>query len=162
MTSRVWHLYRNGRATKFSAAAASLVLTMLLAAACGGGSGATTQPQGAAGTSPTATSAAVSSGAATPASAGGEITVVMKDNHFEPKQITVAVGQAVVFELKNQGTAIHNMDLPGEATGGKAAVGSPLSPGSDEKLTATFPKAGTFQFVCDFHKPEMAGTINVR
>lgn len=90
------------------------------------------------------------------------IAITMKDNAFEPKDITVEEG-AVTFEVKNAGAAIHNMHIISTAAEGKDFSSKPIiEAGTTDKFTATFTKSGTIKFQCDFHLPDMVGTITVK
>jgi len=104
-------------------------------------------------------------GGATKAAPGGgaqTVTVTLKDNVFEPKQITVE-RSAVTFEVKNTGIAIHNMHILSSSVEGKDFSSSAIvNPGATDKFTATFTKSGTIKFQCDFHLPDMVGTITVK
>ncbi len=90
------------------------------------------------------------------------VAVAMKDNVFEPKEITVEKG-AVTFEVKNVGAAIHNMRVISNGAEGKDFSSKPvIEAGAADKFTATFTKSGTIKFQCDFHLPDMVGTITVK
>lgn len=105
---------------------------------------------------PAATKAAADSGKAQ------TVAVTLKDNVFDPKEITVEKG-TVTFEVKNTGAAMHNMHIMSSSAEGKDFTSKPtLDPGASDKFTATFTKAGTIKFQCDFHLPDMAGTITVK
>ncbi|TAK75322.1 MAG: hypothetical protein EPO16_09135 [Dehalococcoidia bacterium] len=99
------------------------------------------------------------------ASDGGKaqtVAVTLKDNVFDPKEITVEKG-TVTFEVKNTGAAMHNMHIMSSSAEGKDFTSKPtLDPGASDKFTAIFTKAGTIKFQCDFHLPDMAGTITVK
>lgn len=152
---------RNGRWFVLVALAAFMSVTLVFAA-CGdddddddGGSAATA----AATKSPAAAATTVSP-------AGGAVTatnikVTMKDNSFDPKNIEVPTGKEVTFDLKNEGSAIHNMSVKVD---GKEIVSEPdtVRAGQSAKLVATFAKAGTYDFKCDFHPTDMTGKITVK
>ncbi len=99
------------------------------------------------------------------ASGGGSetIAVSMKDNFFEPKEISVERGKAITFNVKNEGQAIHDMHIMSQAAEGKDFVSNTtVQPGTNSSFTATFAKAGTLKFQCDYHLPDMVGTITVK
>lgn len=127
-------------------------------AACGGSGGGESTP------APIATKPAGSSGGSAGGSEGAEkvIEVVMKDNFFEPKELTVPVNTTVKFVAKNQGTAVHNMHILSAAKEGKDFKSDLLvNPGQTSKFEAKFTKTGKYDFQCDYHLPDMAGVITV-
>ena len=98
----------------------------------------------------------------------GGVAVSMKDNFFEPKELTVKAGASVTFELKNDGVAPHNMriaGLDGSYNTGDDAVSDPalVNVGGSGTLTWTAPaQTGQMKFQCDFHVSlGMIGTITV-
>ena len=144
------------RLTLFTAA---LTVAAIAVAACGGsdedgsGNGGTTSP------------------AATPSGNGGggeiELDVSMGDNFFEPAEFTVDAGAELTFSIANEGTAIHNMRVAGADTEFNTdddAVSEEeiITAGDTATLQWTAPdEPGVYDFQCDFHVPDMAGTINV-
>ncbi len=114
-------------------------------------------------------------GASTPAptsAPSGPATTVkvsMKDNFFEPKDISVNAGSTVTFELTNAGKAIHNMriaDSRGSYTSRESVVSDPelISSAKSGALTWAVPgTAGvTYKFRCDIHPDQMTGTITIK
>lgn len=100
--------------------------------------------------------------AATSDSKAQTVTVTLKDNAFEPNAITVEQG-TVTFEVKNTGAAIHNMHIISNTVEGKDFSSKPMiEGGQSDRYTATFTKSGTIKFQCDFHLPDMVGTITVK
>ena len=139
---------------------ALLLAAALAAAACGGGDG---------------DGASSNDGGETPA---GEtptgpvsIDVSMAEpggkNSFVPKDFTVKAGQEVTFNAINDGAAIHNMHVAGadKQYGTDDDVQSDpqlVNPGDTATLTWTAPdEPGVYDFQCDVHLPDMAGTITV-
>jgi plastocyanin/heme-degrading monooxygenase HmoA len=100
-------------------------------------------------------------------SGGGDVIVSMGDNFFDPKDIGVAAGAEVTFQLTNNGIAIHNMRIAGEDgeyNTGDDTVSDPaiVSGGGTATLDWTAPGgAGDLIFRCDFHPIDMTGTIAV-
>lgn len=93
---------------------------------------------------------------------GNTIKVSLQDNKFEPKDIKVKAGQSVTFELKNDGQAVHNMKILSAKEEGKDYASSALiNPEKEDKFSATFKKKGTYKFQCDYHVPDMVGTLTV-
>jgi len=98
----------------------------------------------------------------------GGLAVVMKDNLFEPAELTVKAGASVAFDLKNEGVAIHNMRIAGPDGSYNTdddAVSDPqlVNAGGTATLDWTAPaQPGEMKFQCDFHvSVGMVGTITV-
>ena len=98
----------------------------------------------------------------------GGLAVVMKDNLFEPAELTVKAGASVAFDLKNEGVAIHNMRVAGPDGSYNTdddAVSDPqlVNAGEAATLAWTAPaQPGEMKFQCDFHvSVGMVGTITV-
>jgi plastocyanin len=91
-----------------------------------------------------------------------EITVEMHDNFFEPESFAVKVGETVTITAPNVGAAVHNMVILG-ADGQTRLFSSDITvrPGDESVFEATFDAAGTYVFQCDYHLPEMVGTVVV-
>lgn len=90
------------------------------------------------------------------------VVVVMKDNRFEPQEISVERGK-VTFEVKNEGDAIHNVHVMSRSAEGNDYMSEHIiDGGATDEFTAVFTKSGTITFQCDFHLPDMVGTINVK
>ena len=87
----------------------------------------------------------------------------MKDNLFDPKTLTLTAGKSVDIVVKNDGQAIHNMHILSEAKDGKDISSEAIvSPGKESKFTVKITKPGTYNFQCDYHVPDMVGTITVQ
>jgi plastocyanin len=105
----------------------------------------------------------------TPAgSPGAGLAVSMKDNLFEPADLTVKAGESVTFNLTNEGVAIHNMRIAGpdgSYNTGDDAVSDPqlVNAGGTATVNWTAPgQPGEIKFQCDFHVAlGMIGTIKV-
>jgi plastocyanin len=99
--------------------------------------------------------------------AGGSVAVSMGDNFFDSRELTVAAGDTVTFDLTNDGIAIHNMrvaGLDGEYNSDDDTVSDPdlFLSGDTGILTWQAPdQTGEIIFRCDFHPIEMVGTITV-
>jgi plastocyanin len=78
--------------------------------------------------------------------------VKITDGTFEPATISVSVGSTVRWT--NDGKKPHTV------TSDKGTWGSPEIPAGGD-FTATFTKAGTFEYHCNLHK-DMKGTIVVK
>ena len=91
------------------------------------------------------------------------ITIEMKDNVYNPKEITVPVGKSVTVTVKNTGIAIHNMHILSKDGEGKDISSAALvNPGADNKFEVRLTKAATYKFQCDYHLPDMVGTITAK
>lgn len=137
-----------------------------LAAACGGDSTpkatATVNPNSVKGaTTPAAANSGGDSSAAG-ASAGSNLVIEMHDNVFPNKDIKVTAGQAITIEAKNTGAAVHNLHILSQSGEGKDFTSDTMiNPGKSSTFQAKFTKKGTYKFQCDFHVPDMVGTITV-
>ena len=127
----------------------AVMLVAALAAGCGGKQA--EQPS-----QPTA--------AATPAGgapAKAEITIIGKDNVYEPATVTIKVGQELEIDFKNTGTTVHNIivqakDQAGQDFNSDIAVNA----GQDSKFKVKIGKPGTYVMQCTYH-PEMKGELKV-
>ena len=93
-------------------------------------------------------------------------TILMKDNFFEPKDLTAKAGQEVTLTLRNTGLVLHNMHiapLDGNFDSPLSVLSNPefVTNGKTATLTWTPPSAGTYRFRCDIHPDLMMGTITV-
>jgi plastocyanin len=138
--------------------AAALAATLTLAfgmVACGGGDDDDSNGNGDA--EPTTPSDDNGDGAT-----GEPITIKLGDNFFEPKDITVPVNTEVEITVNNEGTAVHNMHVLSKEKEGKDFSSDALvNPGASSTFTVKFANKGEYNFQCDYHLPDMAGTITV-
>ncbi len=112
----------------------------------------------------TPTAAATQPPATAPAGAN---SVVMKDNLFEPKDLTVKAGSSITFDVTNEGKVPHNMriaDASGSYTSKDSVVTAPeiVMPGKKATLTWKPAGPGTYKFECELHPEQMTGTITVQ
>lgn len=92
----------------------------------------------------------------------------MKDNSFNPNAIAVQVGQVFTLNVKNTGSAVHNLRIAGPdgrydtaddiAAGGASGIRAAQS----DMVRGTLADTRTYDFRCDFHPTEMTGTIQVK
>jgi plastocyanin len=112
--------------------------------------------------------------ATTPADDGGggdgkplTVDMIMGDNLFDPKELTVPAGASVTINLTNEGAAIHNLRIAGEDgeyNTDDDGVSDPdlVSGGGEAVAEWTAPdQPGEIPFLCDFHPTDMVGTITV-
>ena len=91
------------------------------------------------------------------------VKVSMKENLFEPKTFTVPAGKSVEIEAKNDGAAVHNLRiLSADKEGKDFSSNATVAPGAESKFTVKLTKPGTYKFQCDYHLPDMVGTITVQ
>ncbi|HKZ51311.1 MAG TPA: cupredoxin domain-containing protein [Dehalococcoidia bacterium] len=129
---------------------------ILLLAACGGGEKATPTP-GAGTPAPGGTPAA---GVATPS--GGKLVIVGTEqggrNLFIPDKAQIPVGTEITVEFQNKGQAIHDMFIQGTNFRSDQVVQG----GKNSSFKVKIDRAGSFKFICEYHQPEMAGTLEVK
>jgi plastocyanin len=103
----------------------------------------------------------------------GDFTIVMGDNFFEYQgqrnpNIPVEVGgTGVLADLPNEGRSIHNMRIAGldnRYDNQDDIVSSPESirGGQSGTVAFAFTTPGTYNFRCDFHPVDMAGTFTAQ
>ena len=113
----------------------------LAAAGCGGSDGSSTSSGSSASTSTAAAS-----------SSGGGVAVKMANIAFDPKAVTVKVGQKITWT--NDDTTDHNVT----AESGADFKSDNFGKGGTFSFTPT--KAGTIKYVCTIH-PGMSATLTV-
>ncbi len=91
-----------------------------------------------------------------------EITIDMGDNWFDPEEFTVRVGEEVTVTVDNIGEAVHMMRIKSADVEGQDFLSDLIvSPGESDTFSFTFTTAGTYDFECDYHLPEMVGIVTV-
>ena len=115
----------------------------LAAAGCGGSNSSSTS-------SGSSSSASTSTAAA--ASSGGGVAIKMQNIAFDPKSVTVKVGQKVTWT--NDDTVDHNVT----SQSGETIKSDNFGKGGTFSFTPT--KAGTIKYVCTIH-PGMDATLTV-
>jgi plastocyanin len=119
----------------------------LVAAGCGSSNNSSSSSS--ASSAPATTTGSTSTSGGTAAPSGKTVTIDMKNIQFNPKDVTVKVGETVKWV--NQDSVPHNV------TGGP--LHSPtFSKGGTFTYKAT--KAGKISYVCTIH-PGMTATLNV-
>jgi plastocyanin len=118
----------------------SLLAAVLVLTACGGGGG-----DRAADTSVDATG---------PADAQ-KATVVSNDQlTYDPGIVNAKVGR-LELSHRNSGGIPHNLVFDDKSLGAIDTV----TGGQEKKITLTFPKAGTYDFVCTFHSGQVGKVV---
>jgi plastocyanin len=104
------------------------------------------------------------SASATPAAeqVDQEFDVLMKDNVFEPVEITLAAGKKFRLKLTNEGKFAHNIRIAGKD--GEFETEDDISsvdvfPGTAEELIGQIDEPGEYEIRDDFHPGEMTGKI---
>lgn len=86
-------------------------------------------------------------------------TVLIRDNFFDPPQLTVAVGRPVVW--RNQGSISHTTTSGTPVSNPGALFDSQLI-ASGAGFTFTFSQPGTYIYFCRVHGAAMSGSIVVQ
>jgi plastocyanin len=115
----------------------------LAAAGCGGSNSSSTS---------SGSSSSTSTSTAAAASSGGGVAIKMQNIAFDPKSVTVKVGQKVTWT--NDDTVDHNVT----SQSGETIKSDNFGKGGTFSFTPT--KAGTIKYVCTIH-PGMTATLTV-
>ena len=106
-----------------------------------------------------------------------ENVVLLGDNFFEfqgeqAPAISVSAGEAVTWDLANEGVAVHNLHFAGadnsydvsfcESDGDEPCSDANILQGQETgTVSFQFDEPGTYEFRCDFHPTDMVGTVVV-
>jgi plastocyanin len=91
----------------------------------------------------------------------GEVVIVGKDNLFEPANVTITAGREYEFNLKNEGTTVHNLIIQAKDQAGQDfASDIVVNAMQESKFKVKIDKEGTYKMVCTYH-PEMVGELKV-
>lgn len=133
------------------ALAPALLASALVAAGCGGGNDSNSSSTA---SQPPASTTATSGSRATgqPAPSGNVVQVTMKNIAFNPKTVTVRVGQTVKWV--NEDTVDHNVVAQ------KGATFKSKNFGQGKSFIYTAKAPATIEYVCTLH-PGMGGTLVV-
>ena len=123
-------------------------IVALAAAGCGSSNKSSTS-SGASTSTPAASS---STAAASSSSSGGGVAIKMQNIAFDPKDVTVKVGQKVTWT--NDDSVDHNVT----SQSGESIKSDNFGKGATFSFTPT--KAGTIKYVCTIH-PGMTATLTV-
>lgn len=94
--------------------------------------------------------------------ASGAITIIAKDNVYEPKEFTGPAGQNITVTLDNKGAAIHDFvikDQKGED--GKEIQTGLINAGKTGTVQFSLP-AASYDFYCAVHPVEMRGKFTLQ
>lgn len=87
-------------------------------------------------------------------SSGKSINLEADDFYFKPTEISLTAGQKATLAVKNEGATEHNLTVEG------LGVNQDIENGGSAEISVT-PKAGSFEFHCEYHPAKMKGTITV-
>lgn len=113
--------------------------------------------------------AAVAAGCAGGGGGGGSsssgsataVTIIGKDNVYEPATVEIKAGSEYEFVLKNQGAGAHNAVIEAKAKVGQDFSSDPtVNPGDESKWKVKIDQPGTYAIQCTLH-PEMKGELKV-
>ena len=82
-----------------------------------------------------------------------ELTVVMTDFAFEPKQLTLQPGQRATLLLQNKGATEHNLEIPELRVNSQS-----VAPGQSTKLEVAGP-ARVYKLICTIPGHEDQGMV---
>lgn len=134
----------------------AVVVAAALAAGCGGRRAAPPRRPG----PPVAVSPA-GPPAGSPGGARTVITVIGKDNFYEPATLSLRPAADYEVHFKNEGMTVHNLIFQTQAAVGRDfASDIAVSPGAESIIPVRIDRAGTYRFVCTYH-PEMVGEARV-
>ena len=104
-----------------------------------------------------------SSSASGAVDASGNITIVGKDNVYEPKQFTGPANQKITVKLDNQGAAIHNFAVKDQKGSDGNDIGALALINAKQTGTVEFTlPAGSYDFYCTVHPVEMTGKFTLQ
>ena len=85
------------------------------------------------------------------------IEVVLNDNFFNPKDITIPNGRTTTLILKNKGKKEHTFTVE------MLKIDAEVQPGSQKTITVNPEKPGTYNLICRYHFQEgMVGKVIVK
>jgi plastocyanin len=87
-------------------------------------------------------------------------TVIVTDNYYNPKKLTIHAGDTVRWHWDEEETDVHDVKLAKAPKGVKKFQSDPLAAG--ESFSRKLTKPGTYRVICTFHEEEMAMTIVVK
>jgi plastocyanin len=89
------------------------------------------------------------------------VTVLGKDNFYEPDTLAMRVAVEYEVHFKNVGTTVHNMIFQTQGVVGRDfASDIAVSPDAESAFAVRIDREGTYRFVCTYH-PEMVGEARV-
>jgi plastocyanin len=89
------------------------------------------------------------------------ITILGKDNFYEPKDVAILVGVEYEFIFRNVGISVHNLVIESQAAGGRVISSDiVVDAGAESRFKVRIDTEGTYRMQCTYH-PEMTGQVRV-
>ena len=124
------------------------------AAGCGGGTSSSESTSGAAKGGKAKIAGQTVNDHGTKTVSGDETEMELDDYYFEPTLLRGKPGANVKLELKNEGSAEHNLTIASQG------IDKDVEAGEDATVTVTIPKSGIVAFYCKYHRSMgMAGAL---
>ncbi|MBI3997428.1 MAG: cupredoxin domain-containing protein, partial [Armatimonadetes bacterium] len=93
--------------------------------------------------------------------AGAPITVVGKDNVYEPTTVEIKAGTEHEIVFVNKGETVHNLIVEAkDAVGQDFSTDMVVNAGQESKFKVKIDKPGTYKMQCTYHS-EMVGDLKV-
>ncbi len=91
-------------------------------------------------------------------------TVSVNDYYFGPTAVTIKAGGTVKWNWSSTNTAPHDVHLKQGPKGLKqrSSYSTKTTAVTDAHFQKTFPRAGTYHFICTIHPTEMHLTVVVK
>ena len=106
--------------------------------------------------------AQASSGVTTGAvDASGNITIVGKDNFYEPSEFTGPANQKVTVTLDNKGASLHDLRIKDQKRPDGQEIQTALLPAGEKGSVEFTLAAGTYEFYCAVHPADMRGRMTL-
>jgi plastocyanin len=100
-------------------------------------------------------------GGQTSDSGGPRVTILGKDNVYDPATVEIKAATEYEFILKNEGAGAHNAIIEAKAKTGQDFASDPtVNPGDESRWKVKIDQPGAYNIQCTLH-PEMKGTLNV-
>jgi uncharacterized cupredoxin-like copper-binding protein len=85
------------------------------------------------------------------------VEVILNDDFFNPKEITLPKGVSTTLLLKNKGMKVHTFTV--KALG----IDVELAPGSEKTISVEPKQSGTYELICKYHDQQgMVGKVIVQ
>jgi plastocyanin len=87
-------------------------------------------------------------------------TVLVTDNYYNPKKLTIHVGDTLRWHWDENETDVHDVKLAVAPKGVPKFQTEPLAAGQSYSRKLT--KPGSYRFICTFHEDEMFMSVTVK